>query len=313
MRRGGLHYAAMMNTSLVNREPRQLGPGGPTVGAFGYGTWRLTADDVAANQHILETALDTGMNLIDTADVYGLDHGGTGFGQNEERIGNVLVAAPHLRERMVLATKGGIMPPIPYDSSPEYIRSAIDASLRRLRVEHIDLWQIHRPDMFTHPAELAEVLEEQRIAGKIGMVGVSNFTVDQYDALAAHLDMPIVSTQPEFSVATLVPMRDGMLDRAMRDGVVPLAWSPLAGGRLISGEDVRPELISVIDELAERENTDRATIAYAFILAHPSRPVTLIGTQTPARIADAPKAFDVHLDRTDVYRIVVASEGVPLP
>lgn len=303
----------MMRSSLVNGEPRQLGPGGPEVGALGYGTWRLTSDDVATNQMVLETALDAGMNLIDTADVYGLDHGGTGFGQNEERIGEVLAVAPKLRSRMVLATKGGIMPPVPYDSSPAYLRAAIEVSLSRLQTEHIDLWQIHRPDMYTHPAEVAAVLEEQHAAGKIGMVGVSNFTVDQYDALATHLNMPIVSTQPEYSVATLTPMRDGMFDRAMRDGVVPLAWSPLAGGRIMSGDGVRADLIDVMDELAAREGVDRATLAYAFVLAHPSRPVCLIGTQTPARITDAPKAFGVHLDRTDVYRLIVASEGVPLP
>ena len=268
---------------------------------------------MATNQELIETALDAGMNLIDTADVYGLDHGGTGFGQNEERLGAVLAAAPALRERMVLATKGGIMPPLPYDSSPEYLRSAVDASLTRLRVESIDLWQIHRADLFTHPADVAATLDALMAEGKIAMVGVSNFTVDQYDALAAHLKAPIVSTQPEYSVAQLAPLRDGTFDRCMRDGVVPLAWSPLAGGRLFSGDGIRQELLDVLDRLAERENTDRATIAIAFVLAHPSKPVALLGTQTPARLTSSQAAFDVHLDRNDVYDIVAASEGVPLP
>lgn len=306
-------YAGPMSSNLVTNRPRRLGPSGPTVGPLGYGTWRLTAESVAANQELIEAALDAGMNLIDTADVYGLDHGGTGFGQNEERLGEVLAAAPALRDRMVLATKGGIMPPLPYDSSPEYLTSAVDASLSRLGVDVIDLYQIHRPDMFTHPASVAETLDGLIRAGKIKMVGVSNFTVDQYDALAAHLDAPIVSTQPEFSVAQLQPMRDGTMDRSMRDGVVPLAWSPLAGGRLFSGEGIRPELIETIDRLAEREAVDRATLATAFVLAHPSEPVALLGTQTAARLTAAPAAFDVHLDRTDVYDIVAASEGVPLP
>ena len=176
-----------MTSNLVNASPRRLGPEGPTIGALGYGTWRLTAGDTAVNQELIETALSAGMNLIDTADVYGLDHGGTGFGQNEERLGEVLKASPGLRDQMVLATKGGILPPLPYDSSPEYLVSAVDASLGRLGVDHIDLWQIHRPDMFTHPAAVAETLDGLIAAGKISMVGVSNFTVDQYDALAAHL------------------------------------------------------------------------------------------------------------------------------
>ncbi len=299
--------------TLVDMTPRRLGSNGPDVGPLGYGTWRLTAEDSSANQHLIETALDAGMNLIDTADVYGLDWGGTGFGQNEERLGQVLADAPALRDRMVLATKGGIMPPLPYDSSATYLRAAIDASLTRLGVEHIDLWQIHRPDMFTHPAEIAETLDGLIADGKIGMVGVSNFTVDQYDALAHHLDAPIVSTQPEFSVAQLQPMRDGTFDRSMRDGVVPLAWSPLAGGRLFSGDGVRPQLLEVLDRLADREGADRATIATAFVLCHPSRPVALLGTQTPERLTGALAAAEVHLDRNDCYDIVEASEGVPLP
>ncbi len=302
-----------MTTNLVNGEPRRLGPDGPEIGALGYGTWRLTADDVSVNHRLIETAIDGGMNLIDTADVYGLDHGGTGFGQNEERLGAVLAEVPALRDRMVLATKGGIMPPVPYDSSPEYLRQAVDASLTRLGVDHVDLWQIHRPDMFTHPAEVAGALGELHAVGKIGAVGVSNFTVSQYDALAAHLDLPIVSTQPEYSVVHLGPLRDGTFDRAMRDGVVPLAWSPLAGGRLLTGDGVRPGLLEVVDRLAEREGTDRATIAVAFVLAHPSRPVALLGTQTPERLEAATAAFGVNLDRNDLYDIVEASEGQPLP
>lgn len=299
--------------NLVNSDRRRLGSDGPEIGALGYGTWRLTSDDVAENQALLEAALDLGMNLIDTADVYGLDHGGTGFGQNEERIGAVLSAAPALRDRMVLATKGGILPPVPYDSSARYLRDAVDASLARLGVDRVDLWQIHRPDMFTHPAEVAGTLGELHDEGKIAAIGVSNFTVDQYDALAAHSRLPIVSTQPEYSVAHLQPLRDGTFDRAMRDDVVPLAWSPLAGGRLITGDGIRPELLDVVDRLAERENVDRATIAVAFVLAHPSKPVALLGTQTPERLRAAVAAFEVQLDRNDVYDIVEASEGQPLP
>lgn len=302
-----------MSSNLVSFANRTFSASGTDIGALGYGTWRLTSRDVSKNQELIETALDHGMNLIDTADVYGLDHGGTGFGQNEERLGEVLAAAPELRDRMVLATKGGIMPPLPYDSSPEYLRSAVDASLGRLGVEHIDLWQIHRPDMFAHPADVAATLDELVAAGKIAMVGVSNFTVDQYDALAAHMNAPIASTQPEYSLAHTQPLRDGTFDRAMRDGVVPLAWSPMAGGRLFSGEGLRPELLTVVDELAEREGVDRAAIAVAFVLAHPSKPIALLGTQTPARLVSAAEAASVHLDRNDVYNLIEASEGVPLP
>ena len=303
-----------MTHSLVQIRPRSLPAGLDPIGPLGFGTWRFTTDDLGAAQELVETALDVGMNLIDTADVYGLDYNGSGFGGNEELLGKVLAQAPGLRDRMVLATKGGIMPPIPYDSSDAYLRSAVEASLGRLGVEVIDLYQIHRPDMFAHPAQVAETLSSLVGEGKIRAVGVSNHTPAQHDALIAHLgDLPLATSQPEYSPAFLGPLRDGTFDLCMRDGIVPLAWSPLGGGRLMSGENVPAALIATLDELAEREGVDRAAICYAFVLAHPSAPVALLGTQNPDRLRAAVAALDVTLDRNDVYRIVQDSEGVPLP
>ena len=298
--------------NLVQTQPRSIGSL-PPVGPLSFGLWRYTNPDVAAAQALLETALDAGMNLIDNADVYGFDWGGTGFGTVEENLGRVLAVAPHLRDRMVLATKGGIMPPIPYDSSPAYLRSACEASLQRMGVEVIDLYQIHRPDLLAHPADVAATLAALRDEGKIREVGVSNHTPAQVAALAAHLPFPIASNQPEFSALHLDPMRDGTFDACMGSGTVALAWSPLGGGRLATGDDVRPELLEVLDSLAAREGVDRATIAIAFVLAHPAAPVAIIGSQNPARIAGTTAALDVELTRTDVYAIIQASEGVPLP
>jgi len=308
---------SVVPASLVNAGPRTVGQF--QVGPISYGQWRYTSDDLAAAQRLVEVALDAGMNLIDTADVYGFDWGGTGFGSVEDLLGKVMAGSPGLRERMVLATKGGIMPPLPYDSSDAYIRSAVDASLTRLQTDVLDVYQIHRPDMFTHPAQLAETLSSLRDAGKIKEVGVSNFTPDQYESLAAHLPFPLATTQPEFSALQLAPMRDGTFDKAMRDGVVPMAWSPLGGGRLflepttIADDAPYPELITLLDALAEREGVDRAAIAIAFVLAHPSAPIAIIGTQQEARIQSATTALGVTLTRQDVYGIVQASEGVPLP
>ncbi len=298
--------------NLVDASPRRIGEL-PAVGPLSFGLWRYTDADVAAAQRLLEAALDAGMNLVDNADVYGFDWGGTGFGSVEENLGRVLAAAPQLRDRMVLATKGGIAPPIPYDSSPTYLRAACEASLRRMGVEVIDLYQIHRPDMLTHPADVAATLSALRDEGKIREVGVSNHTPAQVAALAAHLPFPIASDQPEYSAVHLDPLRDGTFDACMREGRVPLAWSPLGGGRLATGDGVRPELLEVLDRLAEREQVDRATIAVAFVLAHPARPIAILGTQNPERLAASTAALTVTLDREDVYAIVQASEGVPLP
>lgn len=299
--------------SLVDGAPRRIPGLDGDVGPLAFGCWRFVHDDVRHAQRVLEAALDAGMDLVDTADVYGLDWGGSGFGANEELLGRVLTAAPELRDRMVLATKGGIAPPTPYDSSPTALRSACEASLRRLGVETIDLYQVHRPDLFAHPADVAATLRSLRDTGKIRAIGVSNHTLEQHRALESHLGEPLATSQPELSVVTLDPIRDGTLDHCMATGTQPLAWSPLAGGRAATGEGLPDDLVAVLDRLAEREGVHRADVAVAFVLAHPSRPVAVLGSQDPERLAAASRACDVRLDRADVYEIVVASEGVPLP
>ena len=312
-------------TGLVRMAPRRLGSSGPEVGPLALGLWRFTGTDIGQNAALVESGLDLGMNLIDIADVYGLDWGGTGFGSCEENLGAVLRARPELRDRMVLATKGGIVPPVPYDSGAVALRAACEASLARLSTDRIDLYQVHRPDIFTHPAELAATLDGLIADGLVGAVGVSNYTPAQTRALAAHSDAPLVSTQPEYSAACLDPLRDGTLDLCSEMGMVPLAWSPLAGGRLmaqrpgrlLAGADedsgVRPDLLATLDRLAEREGVDRAAACVAFVLAHPTAPIAIVGTQQPERLEGLQAALGVHLDRNDVYDIVEASEGVPLP
>lgn len=299
--------------SLVDGSPRTI-PGLDTeVGPLAFGCWRFTHDDVDHARTVLEAALDCGMSLVDSADVYGLDWGGNGFGANESLLGDVLRRAPALRDRMVLATKGGIAPPIPYDSSPASLRAACEASLRRLGVETIDLYQVHRPDLLTHPADVAATLLALRDEGKIRAIGVSNHTAAQHVALEAHLGEALATTQPEFSLLHLDPMRDGVLDRCMTTGTQPMAWSPLGGGRLATGSDAPPAVIDAIDRIAEREGASRPDVAVAFVLAHPSRPIAVVGTQTPERLAAAGAATRVHLDRTDVYELIVAAQGEPMP
>ena len=294
-------------------DPGQRPLGSFTVGPLAFGCWRFTGTSVADAQVVLEAALDSGMNLVDNADVYGLDWGGSGFGANEVMLGRVLAAAPALRDRMVLATKGGIAPPTPYDSGAGYLTAACESSLRRLQVDVIDLYQIHRPDFYTHPEELAATLTALRQAGKIREVGVSNHLPSQTDALQAHLDFPIVADQPEFSLAALDPLRDGTLDRCMQVGRRPLAWSPLGGGSLATGDGQPPALVEAMDRLAEREGVSRAVIAVAFVLAHPSRPVAVVGSQQPERLAELAGAASVTLGRADVYELIQAAEGRPLP
>jgi predicted oxidoreductase len=299
------------NENLVNGETRKIGPF--EVGPLGFGCWRFVNTDVETATARIAHALDLGLTLIDNADVYGLDWGGTAFGEAETLLGQVLARAPELRQRMVLASKGGILPGVPYVANSGYLNAACDSSLTRLNTDLIDLYQIHRPDMLTHPAETAAALDGLIAAGKIRAVGVSNYTPAQTRALAAHLKAPLVASQCEYSLANLAMLRDGNMDLCMETGMVPLAWSPLGGGALMTGTDLPDALFETCDRLAARENTDRAGLALAFVLAHPARPVALIGSQTPARMSQAADALNVRLTRADIYALIEARDGVPLP
>lgn len=285
------------------------------VGRLAYGCWRLVAMSVRDATERIATALDAGLTLVDTADVYGLDHGGSGFGDAERLLGEVLAATPSLRDRMVLATKGGIRPPTPYDSSPGHLRAALHGSLSRLGVDHVDLYQVHRPDVFAHPADVAATLTAFRDEGLVREVGISNHTAAQHDALQAHLDFPLASIQPQFSAHHVAPLFDGTLDTAMRHGSAVLVWSPLAGGAIPLGDTdvVRRELLEVLDRIARREGVSRSDVAMAFVLSHPSEPIAIVGSTNPQRIASAPAALRIDLERDDLYAIIEATTGRPLP
>ena len=128
--------------------------------------WRFAGQDIKAARAKIDAALEIGINLFDTADIYGPDNGEP-FGAAEALLGRVFTADPGLRHRMVLATKGGISMGVPYDSSAGYLVRAVDDSLTRLKVDVIDLYQIHRPDILTHPAEVAQTMMRLHAQGKV--------------------------------------------------------------------------------------------------------------------------------------------------
>lgn len=295
-----------------------LGKSGLTVAPLGWGMWRFSGGDRMSARRRVEAALEIGCTLFDTADIYGYG-GERGFGGAESLLGEVLREAPQLRERMVLATKAGITPPVPYNSSARYLLDACEASLRRLGVERIDLFQIHRPDLLAHPAEVAQALERLRSAGKIQAAGVSNHTAAQVDALGAYLPFDLATVQNEFSPLVIEPLSDGTLDQAMRRGMAVLAWSPLAQGRLAaslgeaSDQSRVAPVINALDAVAARSGTPRSAVAYAWVMAHPGRPIPLIGSQNPARIREARSAYSVQLTREEWYRILVAARGARMP
>ena len=302
-----------MSYIAFSPDPRPLGNSGLVVSPIAWGMWRFAGNDVAAARARVEAAFEAGVTLFDTADIYGPDNGEP-FGAAEALLGRVFAESPGLRDRMVLASKGGIVIGTPYDSSPGYMAAAIDASLTRFGVERIDLWQIHRPDILTHPAELARALEDAHAAGKIGAVGVSNHTAAQTAALASHLSLPIVSHQPEFSPLALAPLTDGVMDQALAQNMAVLAWSPLGGGRLASPADDRTRAVAkLLDAKAAEYGVSRAAATYSWVMAHPARPIPIVGTQNPDRIKEIPQALAPRWSRAEWYAVLQTSMGEALP
>jgi predicted oxidoreductase len=305
-----------MSQLHLSADPVPLGATGLSVSSLAWGMWRFKGTDVAHATSLVKAALDCGISLFDTADIYGPDNG-EGFGASEALLGQVFAADPGLRGQMVLATKGGIRMGVPYDSSSAYIEQAVDASLKRLGQDHVDLWQIHRPDLLAHPAEVAEALDRLVSSGRARAVGVSNFMPSQVSALTSYLETPLASVQPEFSALAAKPLFDGTMDQAMQMGIAVLAWSPLGQGRLGTiSPDAAPNVRAasqVLDRIAKEQGVSATAVAYAFVGAHPARPIPIVGTQTPARILEARDALKVRFTREQWYEILQAAMGERLP
>ncbi len=283
------------------------------VSPIAWGMWRFAGVPLEQGRALIEAAFEAGVTLFDTADIYGFDGEG-GFGDAEALLGDIFAATPGLRDRMVLATKGGITPPVPYDSGRDYLMRALEASLRRLRTETVDLYQIHRPDILTHPEEVARTLEDMVSSGKVRAIGVSNYTLDQTQALIDHLSIPLASQQPEFSPLFTEPMTNGLFDLAMAEDIATLAWSPLGGGRIAQPQDERAQAVAAaLDEVAAKAGVSRTAATYSWIMAHPARVIPIVGTQKVERVAELADAFKVRWTRLDWYAVLVAARGERLP
>ena len=297
---------------------RSLGASDIAISPIAWGMWRLAENGRSTGDaaKLVHAALDAGITLLDTADIYGFDGTG-GFGDAEALLGEVLAAEPGLRSRMVLATKGGIIPPLPYDSSPAYLNQALDASLRRLRVEQIDLYQIHRPDILTHPRDLVRFAEAAHAAGKIRAFGISNFTPAQTRALVRLMEgaaLPLSTIQPEISPLAIEAIEDRTLAIAMEHDLTPLAWSPLGGGRLANPvTDREIAVAATLDAVAIDRGVSRSVAAYSWLMAHPAGIVPIVGSQNAERIAEAAQALTVRWTRQEWYAVLVAARGVRLP
>ncbi|WP_116131356.1 aldo/keto reductase family oxidoreductase [Tropicimonas sp. IMCC34043] len=281
-----------------------------------YGMWRLADDRDTSPSHIqakIEACLEQGVTSFDHADIYGRY-------TTEALFGAALKAAPHLRGQIEVITKCGIVAksgPFAdrrvnhYDSSPAHIAASIDRSLRNLAVERIDLLLIHRPDLLMDPFDTGRALDEAVASGKVRAVGVSNFRPHDWQLLESAMDNPLVTNQIEISLLAHTPLTNGDVAFLQERGVAPMAWSPLAGGSLLSSGLSR--MNETLEEVAARDGVDPTAVAIAWLLAHPACILPVLGTNTLARIKTFSDAFRVTMDRETWYLLYAAALGQDVP
>lgn len=312
--------------------PRSIGPSALSTTRLAYGCMRVagtmdrqksTSEMDATGRRAIIAAYEAGYTHFDHADIYG-------NGISEEVFGRVLKDVPGMRERVLVASKCGIRwagDPAPgaphrWDFSRAHIVWSCEQSLRRLGVERIELFMLHRPDYLADPGEIASAFEQLHKQGKVLEFGVSNFRPAYLSMIQRAWPMPLVAHQVEISLARLACFEDGTLDQCQADGITPVSWSPLAGGLLGDGGQPDPHdpraaalraLLETLDGMARRLGVSRTVLSLAWLLKHPAGIIPIVGSTNPDRIRDAVRADTLELSREDWYTLLVAARGQGLP
>lgn len=293
--------------------------GGLTAPAVIVGCMRLSELSEESMGRLIHTAVENGSNYFDLADVYAQ-------GKSEELFGAALEKHTSLRrEDIVLQSKCGIREGR-YDFSAQYILSAVDGILKRLRTDYLDVLLLHRPDALVEPEEVAQALDTLERTGKVKYFGVSNHKPMQIELLKKYVRQELVINQLQFSlpVSNMVANglevnmgTDGAVDRdgsvldycRLRDITIQ-AWSPFQkpawkGCFLGSGEYA--QLNKEIAVLSEKYKAPDTAIAAAWILRHPAHMQLVTGTSNEKRLLDILSAADIALEREEWYRLYLAA------
>ncbi|MFZ6692017.1 aldo/keto reductase [Undibacterium sp. SXout20W] len=293
----------------------QIAPQGPEFSRIVLGLWRLADWKMTPQARVdfLEQALALGVTTIDQADIYG-DY------QSETLLGEALKLAPSLRQQFQFVSKCGIKLVSAarpahglqhYDTSRAHIIASAENSLRAMQIEQLDVLLIHRPDPLMDADEMAEAFRHLQDTGKVKHFGVSNFTPSQFELLASRF--PLVTNQVELSLLHLPPLHDGTLDLCQKLRIAPMIWSALGGGNLLrESTTASPQILrvrQVLDVLSKELDLPASTIALAWVLQHPSRPLVLTGSGRIEALHDAVLACQQTLNREQWFSLWCASAG----
>ena len=302
-----------MKLGKTNLEEPEIAPGCMRITGLG---------SKAAARILIDTAMDQGINFFDHADIYAGGEAEAVFGE---------AAADIPREKMIIQTKCAIHPGTSYDFSKEHILKSVEGSLKRLKTDYVDVLLLHRPDTLMEPEEVAEAFETLEKQGKVRYFGVSNENAMQMELLNHYCGGRIVADQLQFSIAHCDIIdsglnvnvhndagtnRDGgVLEYCRLKNITIQAWSPFQYGMfegVFLGSEKFPELNKLIGELAEKYQVTDNAIAVAWILRHPARIQTIVGSTNKKRVEDICKASDVRLTREEWYALYMAA-GKQLP
>ncbi|MDR6549195.1 aldo/keto reductase [Paenibacillus qinlingensis] len=299
----------------------KLGTSSLEVPVIAVGCMRINSLDKLEAERFVQGAMDIGANFFDHADIYG---GGT----CEEIFADAIHMNDDVREKMILQSKCGIRKGM-FDFSKEHILESVDAILKRLKTDYLDILLLHRPDALVEPAEVAEAFDRLESTGKVRHFGVSNQTPLQIQLLKKSVKQPLVANQLQLSItnATMISNginvnmlndsavdRDGgILDYCRLNDITIQPWSPFQYGffeGVFLGNEKFPELNKKIDEIAAKYEVSNTTIAIAWILRHPAHMQPVTGTMNINRLIECAKASDVHLTRQEWYEIYRAAGNV---
>lgn len=293
------------------------------VSEIGLGCMRITGlGEDRAIAELIDTAIEHGINFFDHADIYDDGRAEEAFGRN---------LAPGLREKILIQSKCAIRPDCCYDFSKEYILNSVDGILKRLRTEYLDVLLLHRPDTLMDGEEVCEAFEQLEKSGKVRYFGVSNQNSMQLALMNQYCGGKILIDQLQFSIAHCDIIdsglnvnihndaganRDGsVLEYCRLKGITIQAWSPFQYGMFegcFVGSEHFPKLNQVLDRLAEKYGVTSNAIAVAWILRHPAKIQTIVGTTNKQRVKDVCEASNVRLTREEWYELYLAA-GKQLP
>ena len=280
----------------------------PIVGCMRWGVWGENFTTVQYEQ-IIEQCLAIGLDIFDHADIYG--HYTT-----EADFGHALKGNTSLRNQIKIITKCGINMLTPnrphhaiksYDTSATHITKSVEQSLQNFHTDYIDTLLIHRPDILMHVEEIAATITTLKNAGKIKSFGVSNFTTSQVALLNKYI--PIEHHQVEISLTNLNAFDNGVLDQCQLENIEAQSWSPMGNGIFTEKTEQNTRILAEAESLSKTYECSVNQVLLAFLYAHPSQIVPVIGTTKFERIQEAKKAMEIELTREDFYKLWTASTG----